>query len=140
MVRTQDTASGTPSWEEFLEDGIEAHVVFLWFMPYLYLGIAILAEVIGTSALKKADGFSNLTPSLVVVAGYGIAFYFMSLSIRSISIGIAYAIWSGVGIVLISLAGWVLYKQSLDAPAIAGMGLILVGVLVINLFSKTAAH
>ncbi len=140
MGRTQDTASGTPSWEEFLEDGIEAHVVLLWFMPYLYLGIAILAEVIGTSALKKADGFSNLTPSLVVVAGYGIAFYFMSLSIRSISIGIAYAIWSGVGIVLISLAGWVLYKQSLDAPAIAGMGLILVGVLVINLFSKAAAH
>jgi small multidrug resistance pump len=109
-------------------------------MTYLYLGIAILSEVAATTFLKLSDGFSKPLPSLVTVAGYGIAFYFLSLTLRSMPVGVAYAIWSGVGIVLISLAGWLLYKQLLDLPALLGMGLIMAGVVVINLFSKTAVH
>ena len=109
-------------------------------MQFLYLAIAIVAEVIGTTALKAADGFSAPGPSAVVVAAYGVSFYFLSLALRTIPIGLAYAIWSGIGIVLISLAGWLVYRQSLDAAAIAGMGLIIAGVLVINLFSKSMPH
>jgi len=109
-------------------------------MQFLYLAIAIVAEVIGTTALKAADGFRASGPSVVVVVAYGVSFYFLSLALRTIPIGLAYAIWSGVGIVLISLAGWVVYRQSLDAAAIAGMGLIIAGVLVINLFSKSMPH
>ncbi|MBJ6124459.1 DMT family transporter [Microvirga splendida] len=109
-------------------------------MNYAYLFAAIICEVIATSALKAAEGFSRLWPSVVVIVGYGLAFYFLSLTMRTIPIGIAYAIWSGIGIVLIAIAGFVLYRQPLDAPALAGMGLILAGVLVINLFSKTAGH
>ncbi len=96
--------------------------------------------MIGTTALKAADGFSVFGPSVVVVAAYGVSFYFLSLALRTIPIGLAYAIWSGVGIVLISLAGWVVYRQSLDAPAVVGMGLIVSGVVVINLFSKSMPH
>lgn len=107
---------------------------------YLYLGIAIVAEVIATTALKASDSFSRLWPSLIVVVGYGIAFYCLSLTLKSIPTGIAYAIWSGVGIVLISLLGWVVHRQALDLPAILGLGLIIAGVLVVNLFSKSAAH
>jgi small multidrug resistance pump len=107
---------------------------------WIFLGIAILAEVIATSALKASDGFSKLWPSLIVVLGYGTAFYFMSLTIQVIPVGITYAIWSGVGIVLIAMASWLLYGQVLDAPAIAGIALIMAGVLVINLFSKTGGH
>lgn len=107
---------------------------------YLYLGIAIVAEVIATSALKTSDGFSRLVPSLVVLVGYGIAFYFLSLTLRTIPTGIAYAIWSGVGIVLISMIGWVWFKQSLDTPAIIGMSLIIAGVVVVNVFSKSISH
>jgi small multidrug resistance pump len=107
---------------------------------WIFLGIAILAEVIATSALKASDGFSRLWPSVIVVIGYGTAFYFMSLSIQVIPVGITYAIWSGVGIVLIAIASWLLYGQVLDAPAIAGIVLIMAGVLVINLFSKTGGH
>ena len=109
-------------------------------MSYAYLFAAIICEVIATSALKAADGFSRLWPSMVVIIGYGLAFYFLSLTLRTIPVGIAYAIWSGIGIVLIALAGWLIYRQPLDMPAILGMALILAGVLVINLFSRTAGH
>ena len=106
----------------------------------MYLAVAIVAEVIATSALKASEGFSRLVPSLVVVAGYGIAFFCLSLTLRTIPVGIVYAIWSGVGIVLIALAGYFVFGQVLDAPALIGMGLIVAGVLVINLFSRSAAH
>ncbi len=106
-------------------------------MAYALLFIAIIAEVIGTSALKLSEGFTKLGPSLLVVVGYGFAFYFLSLVLKSIPVGIAYAIWAGVGIALITLIGVVFFKQSLDAPALAGIGLIIAGVAVINLFSKS---
>ena len=109
-------------------------------IAYLYIGVAIIAEVIATTALRAADGFTQLWPSLISIVGYVVAFYFLSLTLRSMPVGVAYAIWSGVGIVLISLAGWLLYKQLLDLPALIGMGLIMAGVVVINLFSKTAVH
>ncbi len=109
-------------------------------MNYMYLLAAIICEVIATSALKATDGFSRLWPSVIVVLGYGLAFYFLSLTLRTIPVGIAYALWSGIGIALIALAGWIIYRQPLDMPALIGMGLILAGVLVINLFSKTASH
>ena len=107
---------------------------------WVYLGLAILAEVIATSALKASNGFSQWTPSLVVVAGYGIAFYCLSLALRNVPLGIAYAIWSGAGTALIALIGAVLYKQKLDPAALLGIGLIVAGVLVLNLFSKSASH
>jgi small multidrug resistance pump len=106
-------------------------------MPFLYLAVAILAEVIGTSALKASNGFTVWLPSLVVVAGYGVSFYFLSLALRAIPVGVAYAIWSGVGIVLISVIGWALFRQRLDAAALVGIGLIIAGVIVIQLFSTT---
>ncbi len=109
-------------------------------MAYLYLVIAILAEVIGTSALKASREFTNLVPSLIVVVGYGVAFYFMALVLRSIPLGITYAVWSGIGIVLIAIAGAFLYKERPDLPAIIGMGLIISGVAVIHVFSKTVGH
>ncbi|HEU6441819.1 MAG TPA: SMR family transporter [Microvirga sp.] len=109
-------------------------------MTYLYLGIAIVAEVIATSALKASDGFSRLGPSLVVLLGYGLAFFCLSLTLRTIPTGIAYAIWSGVGIVLISAIGWIWFKQALDAPAIIGLGLIIAGVVVVQVFSKAVNH
>lgn len=108
--------------------------------PYLLLGIAIVAEVIATSALRAAEGFTRLAPSIVVVIGYAVAFLCLSLTLKSIPVGIVYAIWSGLGIVLISVVAYFLYGQSLDLPAIIGMGLILVGVVVLNLFSKSAVH
>jgi small multidrug resistance pump len=107
---------------------------------YLYLGLAIVTEVIGTSALKASEGFTRLGPSIVSIAAYSAAFYCLSLTLSTIPTGIAYAIWSGVGIVLISLVGWFWFKQSLDLPALCGIGLILAGVLVINLFSKSVSH
>jgi small multidrug resistance pump len=109
-------------------------------MKYLLLGIAIVAEVIATSAMKASEGFTRFWPSVLVVIGYGIAFYFLSLTLKTIPLGIAYAIWSGVGIVLISAAGVVLYKQTLDLPAVIGLLLIIAGVLIVNIFSKTSAH
>lgn len=109
-------------------------------MSYLYLTIAIVAEVIATSALKASDEFSRLWPSVLVVIGYGIAFYFLTLTLRTLPVGIAYAIWSGLGIVLVSTIGWLLFGQRLDLPAILGMGLIIAGVAVINVFSRVAAH
>ena len=106
-------------------------------MSFLYLAVAILAEVIATSALKASDGFTAWQPSVVVAIGYAVSFYFLSLALRTIPVGVAYAIWSGVGIVLISVIAWVIYRQALDAAAIAGMALIIAGVVVINLFSTT---
>ena len=109
-------------------------------MTYLYLTIAIIAEVAATSALKASEEFTRLVPSLIVVIGYGMAFYFMTLVLRVLPIGITYAIWSGLGIVLVSVVGFFLYKQTPDFPAIAGMALIISGVVVIHVFSKTVNH
>jgi len=107
---------------------------------YLYLGIAIVAEIVGTSALKASDGFSRLGPGLLTVLGYGVAFYFLSLTLRTIPVGVAYAVWSGLGIVLISLVGWLWFRQALDLPALIGLGLIVAGVIVLNVFSHTPVH
>lgn len=107
---------------------------------YLYLATAIIAEVIATSALKASEGFSRVGPSLIVAIGYAVAFYALSLTLRHIPVGISYAIWSGVGIILITAVAWVLYGQKIDAAGLAGIGLIIAGVLVINLFSSSAAH
>jgi small multidrug resistance pump len=109
-------------------------------MSYVYLGLAIVSEVIATSALKASAEFSRLVPSVVVVLGYAAAFYFLSLTLRTIPIGVAYAIWSGVGIVLIGLVGVVWFRQVLDLPAIIGMTLIVTGVIVVNVFSKSVPH
>lgn len=108
-------------------------------MNWLPLAVAILAEVIGTTALKASESFTRPLPAAITVIGYAIAFYCLSLSLKTIPVGIAYAIWSGVGIVAITALAWFLYGQKLDAPAVAGIGLILLGVLVINVFSK-AGH
>lgn len=105
---------------------------------YVWLGGAILAEVIATTMLKASDGFTKLTPSLITVAGYAFAFWCLSHSMKTVPVGVGYAIWSGVGIVLITGIAWIWFKQSLDLPAMLGMGLILAGVLVINLFSKAS--
>ncbi len=107
---------------------------------WLFLSIAIVAEVIATTALKSSEGFSRLLPSVVVVVGYLIAFYFLSLTLRSIPVGVAYAVWSGVGLVLIALVGWVLYGQKLDLATLSGMAMIMAGILVINLFSTSSGH
>lgn len=107
---------------------------------WILLAIAIVSEVIATSYLKSAEGFTRLWPSLVVVAGYLLAFYLLSLTLKTIPVGIAYAIWSGVGIVLIALSGWLFLGQSLDIPAVIGLTLIIAGVAVINIFSQSAAH
>jgi len=109
-------------------------------VTYLYLFIAIIAEVTATSALKASEEFTKLYPSLIVVVGYGVAFYFMTLVLRVIPIGITYAVWSGLGIVLVTIVGIFLYKQIPDIPAIIGMGLIVSGVVVINVFSKSIGH
>ncbi|GLK76985.1 multidrug transporter [Methylopila jiangsuensis] len=109
-------------------------------LVYVYLGVAIVAEVIGTSALKASEGFTRLAPSLVTGVAYLIAFYFLSLVLKTMPTGVAYALWSGVGIVLISAVGYVWFRQTLDVPAIIGLGLIIAGVLVINLLSKSVAH
>ena len=107
---------------------------------WVFLGIAIVAEVVGTSFLKAAAGFTKPFPTLMVALGYGAAFYFLSLTLTTIPVGIAYAVWSGVGVTLIAAIGWLFLGQKLDAAAIAGMGLIVAGVVVLNLFSKAAAH
>jgi len=108
-------------------------------MGKLYLIIAILSEVIGTTALKASDGFTRVVPSLVVVVGYGIAFFCLSLTLRTIPVGVAYAVWSGVGIVLIAVVAYFRHGETLDTAAIIGISLILIGVVVLNLFSKAAA-
>jgi small multidrug resistance pump len=109
-------------------------------LNYMYLAISIVAEVIATSALKASEGFTRLVPSAVVAIGYAISFYFLSLTLRVLSVGIVYAIWSGVGIILISAIGWVLYGQKLDVAALAGMSLIIAGVVIVNLLSSSTGH
>jgi small multidrug resistance pump len=104
---------------------------------WLLLGAAIVAEVIGTSALKASDGFTRVWPSVLVVVGYAIAFWLLALTLRTIPVGVAYAIWSGLGIVLIALVGLFAFGQKLDAAAVIGMALIVAGVLVMNVFSKS---
>ena len=107
---------------------------------YLYLGAAIVAEVIATSLLKTSQGFTRLWPSVATVIGYAISFYCLAQTLGSVPTGVAYAIWSGVGIVLVSVLGWFVHRQALDWPALLGMGLIIAGVLVVNLFSRSAPH
>ena len=107
---------------------------------WIPLLIASIAEVIATSALKASEGFTKLWPSIIVVIGYGAAFYALSLALREIPMGVAYAIWSGLGLILITLTGWLLYGQRIDAPALIGMVLIVAGVVVMNVFSKAVAH
>jgi len=109
-------------------------------MHWLYLGIAIVAEVIATSALKASSEFTRLWPSIVVVTGYLLAFYFLSLTLRSLPVAIVYAMWSGIGIALIAMIGWLVFKQTLDTAALCGIGLIVAGVVVLNVFSKSVAH
>jgi small multidrug resistance pump len=109
-------------------------------MPYLALIGAILAEVIGTSALQASQQFTRLGPSLAVVVGYGLSFYLMSLALKAMPLGVVYATWSGMGIVLIATIGWLVFGQKPDLAAILGMALIVAGVLVIHLFSTTSTH
>ena len=107
---------------------------------WMLLAAAILSEVIATSCLKAAEGFTRLWPSIAVVVGYVLAFYFLSLTLRTIPVGVAYAIWSGVGVVLIALSGWLFLGQSLDLPALIGLALIVAGVMVINMFSQSISQ
>ncbi len=109
-------------------------------MAYLYLLIAILAEVIATSSLKASAEFTRLWPSLVVITGYCASFYFLTLAMRTIPVGVSYALWSGIGIVLITGVAAIIYRQQPDLPALLGMGLIVAGVAVIQLFSKMSVH
>ena len=107
---------------------------------FIFLFLAIMLEVVGTSGLKASEQFSKLLPSVITVVAYVCAFYFLGLTLKTLPVGIAYAIWSGVGIVLISVIGLIFFKQSLDLPAILGLGLFIAGVIVINIFSKTVSH
>lgn len=107
---------------------------------WVFLAVAIVSEVIATSALKASDGFSRLAPSVIVIAGYATAFYFLSLTLRTIPVGVAYAIWSGAGVALIALIAWVVFGQRLDLPGAVGILLIVAGVAVLNLFSKSVPH
>lgn len=109
-------------------------------LAWLSLTAAIAAEVVATSALKASAGFTRVGPSLLVVLGYGLAFYLLSLTLRQIPVGVAYAVWSGLGIVLITLVAWWIYGQRLDAAAWIGMGFIIAGVVIMNFFSQTAVH
>ena len=106
--------------------------------PYLFLLVAICGEVAGTLSLKASDGFTRLWPSVFTVLCYVLTFYMLSLAIRTIPVGVAYAIWSGLGVVLVTAVSWWVYGQVLDGPALLGMGLIIAGVLVMNLFSDSA--
>jgi len=109
-------------------------------MPYLILALAVLAETIGTTALQASQQFSRLGPTVIVVLAYGTAFYLLGIALKFFPVGIAYAIWSGLGIVLIALIGLVVFGQRLDLPGVMGLGLILAGILVIHLFSTTTPH
>ena len=109
-------------------------------LVYSVLVVAIVFEVLGTSAMQAAQHFSRVLPTLMMVVCYAVAFYFLSWSLRYVPVGIAYAIWSGLGIVLISLVGYFVFGHTLDLPAVVGLGLIIAGVLVLNLFSKSTFH
>lgn len=106
-------------------------------MKWLFLAVAIVAEIFATSALKASSGFTRLWPTLGTVGGYLVSFYFLSLTLRELPVGVVYAIWSGVGIVAISLIGWLVFKQALDLPALLGIALIVAGVVVMKAFSKS---
>ena len=106
-------------------------------MKWIYLIIAIITEVIATSALKESEGFTKAIPSLIVIIGYSMTFYFMSLTLREMSVGITYAIWSGMGILLITLIGYFRYNQMLDAPAVLGMSFIALGIIILRFFSNS---
>jgi small multidrug resistance pump len=107
---------------------------------YAALGLAIAAEVIATTALARTESFTRLGPSLVTVAGYALAFYFLSITLRFMPTGVVYAVWSGLGIVLIAAIGWIWFGERLDLPAVIGLGLIIAGVVVVNVFSQTVPH
>lgn len=107
---------------------------------YIYLIIAVAAETVGTTALQASQQFSKLMPSLIVLFAYGFSFYMLGLTLKFMPVGIVYAIWSGLGIVFIAAIGYLVFRQSLDLPAVLGMGLILTGILVIHLFSKSSGH
>ncbi len=109
-------------------------------LSYLYLSIAIIAEVLATSNLKASESFTRLGPTIWTILGYGVAFYSLSLTLRVLPVGIAYAIWAGIGTVLIAVVGWIWYRQALDVPAVIGIALIILGVVVINIFSKSSSH
>jgi small multidrug resistance pump len=109
-------------------------------MQYLYLIIAIVAEVIATTSLKSTNGFTRLWPVLVMAAGYGVAFYMLSIIVQTMPLGVVYAMWSGAGIVLVAIAGAIWFNQIPDWPAILGIALIVAGVVIVNLFSKTVVH
>ncbi|SDL42232.1 small multidrug resistance pump [Modicisalibacter muralis] len=109
-------------------------------MAYVYLFVAIVAEVLGTSALKASQEFTRFWPSVVVVVGYAVAFYMLTLVLRTIPVGIAYAFWAGLGIVLVTLIGVVAFGEKLDLPAVAGLAMIIGGVVVIQVFSSVSAH
>ena len=106
-------------------------------MKWFYLLIAIVTEVIATSALKESENFSKIIPSIVVIIGYSLAFFFMSLTLREMSLGITYAIWSGMGIFLIALVGYLRYGQALDTPALLGICFIIIGIIILRIFSKS---
>ena len=108
--------------------------------PWLSLAVAIVCEVVGTSALQASAGFTRPLPSLLVAAGYGLAFFLLSLTVEKLPVGVVYAVWSGAGVTLIAAIGWIFLGQKLDAAAIVGMALIVAGVVVLNLFSKISAH
>ena len=107
---------------------------------WIYLAVAIAFEVVATTALKETQGFTRLAPSLIAIIGYGLAFYFLSLTLKVLPVGVMYALWSGAGIVLVAILGWLVFRQALDVPAMIGIALILAGVLMINLFSQTVSH
>lgn len=109
-------------------------------MAFVFLALAIVAEVVATSALKASDGFTRLWPSVTVVIGYGLAFYLLALVLRSVPVGIAYAFWAGLGIVLVTLVGLVVYGERPDPPALLGLAMIVGGVVVIQVFSSVSAH
>ena len=109
-------------------------------MTYLYLALAILFEVIATSFLKLSQGFTHIPASIVVIVGYALAFYFLGLTLKQLPLGITYAIWAGVGIILLALIGWLFFDQTPDIAAWIGMGMIISGVVIIQLFSKTTSH
>ena len=107
---------------------------------WVYLGLAIFSEVIATASLKSTEGFTRLVPSIVVLAGYSAAFFFLSLTLDTIPIGVAYAVWSGVGVATIAIVSYILYDQKIDTAGVIGIGLIIVGVVVLRLFSESTAE
>ena len=109
-------------------------------MTYLFLVVAIIAEVVGTTAMARSDGFIRLWPSLIALLSYGLAFYLLSQVMRTVPVGIVYAIWSGAGIVLVAAVSWLAFGQKLDLPATIGIAMIVAGVLIINLLSSSVSH